>query len=202
MVYSSTHVTVLTRMKTILDELLDALEHLRCQQHDGGGAISNFGVLSHGDVYKGLCSRMDNIQQAHDGGTIITDRCSFAIKDELVHATRTERRSDGLGYGLACIDIRDDLSLSLRSVCPLLQEDDLGLKCVLHLGKLSSAKQEEGLFFFRSSNIFVGQLAGELVNFSLFIEIVSQLYPCMDQTAPSVANNLPKKKRKNIYWYI
>ena len=56
---------------------------------------------------------------------ILQGPLTVTVHDKFVHASRTQRGRNGLGHYLACVDVADDLGLSLRSVGPLLQKDDL-----------------------------------------------------------------------------
>lgn len=56
--------------------------------------------------------------------------------NELVHATGTQCGAKDLTHSLASVDVADELTLALRLVGALLEEDDLRLHHVRHDGKL------------------------------------------------------------------
>ena len=85
---------------------------MTCKNDDGGGSVSDFGVLTLRDVNEGLRSRMNDVQQLHDRRAVVWDRRRAAAVDhQLVHAARAERRPDGVDDHLAGVDVRDDLKL-------------------------------------------------------------------------------------------
>ena len=71
---------------------------------------------------------MDHVQQLHDGGAVVGDgRLAPGVHHQLVHAPRAEGGADGIDDGAAGIDIGDDLLLALGVLCPVLQQENLGL---------------------------------------------------------------------------
>jgi hypothetical protein len=84
--------------------------------------------LSHGDIHESLSSGVHYIQQPHNGGTIVGDGGPLAVKHQLVHTTRTERGLHGFRDRLACIDIGNNLGLTLGGISTLPEQDNLGLE--------------------------------------------------------------------------
>lgn len=71
---------------------------------------------------------MHNIEQLHDGGTIIGDGgVALVVMDELVHSSGAQRRAHGVRHRGASIDVAHHLCLPLGGVRPFLQQYDLGL---------------------------------------------------------------------------
>ena len=97
-----------------------------CQIHMVGA--SYLVVLRSGDIHECLSGRMDDIQQFHDGCSIVGDGGhAVGIVKQLVHTTWAECRADSVNDGHAGIDVAYYLSLSLRCIRSLLEEDDLRL---------------------------------------------------------------------------
>lgn len=68
---------------------------------------------------------MDDIQQLHNGRAVVGNgRLASVVHHELVHAAGTQSRADGIHDGLASVDVANELSLALRRVCALLQQDN------------------------------------------------------------------------------
>ena len=83
---------------------------MTCKNDDGGGSVSDFGVLTLCDVDERLCGRMNDVQELHDGSAVVGNRRrSTPVDHQLVHAARSERRSDSVDDDLAGVDVRDDL---------------------------------------------------------------------------------------------
>ena len=104
----------------LVDELSGVLEQLSSQQHNSGGSITNLVILRLGNVHQSLCSGMHNVQQLHNLGAIVRDCRCFAIVNEFVHTTRTQSSTNGVCYGLAGVDVAEDLSTTLARVCTIL----------------------------------------------------------------------------------
>jgi len=95
--------------------LSGARARLSSKDDDAGGAVSHLGILRLGNVHQSLCSRMDHVQQLHDGGAVVADGgLAPGVHDQLVHASRTQGRSDGINNRTACIDVGDNLLFPLR----------------------------------------------------------------------------------------
>ena len=52
------------------------------------------------------------------------DKRTFAVYDELVHATWAQGGPDGLDHHLAGVNVADDLRDSLRGVCSFLHQEN------------------------------------------------------------------------------
>lgn len=61
------------RVHSFLDESLGLEQQLAGKQHASCGAISDLGILGPGDINEDLSSRVHNIEQAHDLGTVVAD---------------------------------------------------------------------------------------------------------------------------------
>lgn len=89
---------------------------------------THLGVLGPGDVDKGLGGGLDNVQEFHDGGTIVGDgHLTAHIHHQLIHTTGTQGGSNRVTDGKTSVDVREELALSLGRVSPFLEDDDLGL---------------------------------------------------------------------------
>ena len=69
--------------------------------------------LAHTDVHERLGGRVGNLQQLHDGSTVVADGHLPPVEDELVHTAGSQGRPDGVGHRLAGIDVADELGLAL-----------------------------------------------------------------------------------------
>ena len=69
--------------------------------------------LTHTDIDQRLGGRMGNLQQTHNGRTVVANRHAATVKDKLVHSSWPECSPYCLCYGLARIDIADQLGLAL-----------------------------------------------------------------------------------------
>lgn len=82
---------------------------------------------------------MHNVEQLHDGGSVIGDGgCSILADEELIHAPGTKGGPHRLHHHLAGIDIGNQLLLSLRGIRPFFQKNNL---------RLLKIKQEINLIF-------------------------------------------------------
>ena len=88
--------------------------------------------LCHGDVDEGLGCWVYDIEELHDGGAVVGDGGVSPIEHKLVHAAGSKSGSHGVSDSLACVDIADDLRLSLRGISALLEKDDLRLEGGVH----------------------------------------------------------------------
>lgn len=85
-------------------------------------------ILRPGNVHQGFCSRLDNVQELHDGGSVIGDgHLTLDIHHELVHPSGAQGGADGVADGEASIDIGEELTLSLGRISSFFKDDDLGL---------------------------------------------------------------------------
>ena len=64
-------------------------------------------------LHEGLGSRMLDLEQSHDRRTVVAYRDPPPVGYELVHAPGTEGRADGIGHGLAGVDVAYQLRLAL-----------------------------------------------------------------------------------------
>ena len=113
------------RTDTLLNVPSDFLEQLGSEVYYTGGTIPDLGVLGACNVYQCSCSRVDDVKQFQDRGTIIRDLSLAAlVYDQLVHSTRPKCARKRLCDGQACRDIGQELCLALRGVRALLEEDD------------------------------------------------------------------------------
>lgn len=74
--------------------------------------------------------------------TLITPS-HLVVVYELVHAPRAQGGAHGVCQGHAGVDVADQLRRALAGVCPLLEQDDLGLLfCDTAAGDESSTKDK------------------------------------------------------------
>ena len=74
---------------------------------------TSYSHLTHANVHEGLGGRMFDLEQTHDRRTVVAYRDPPAVGYELVHASGTEGRPDGIGHGLAGVDVAYQLRLAL-----------------------------------------------------------------------------------------
>ena len=97
-------------VNSLLNKGLALLQELPGKDDDTGGAISHLGVLLLGNVDQSLGCWVNNVQQLHDGGTIIADCClAPGVYNQLVHASGAQSRSHSVDNGAACVDVGDHL---------------------------------------------------------------------------------------------
>ena len=60
---------------------------------------------------------MLDLEQSHDRRTVVAYRDPPPVGYELVHASGTEGRADGIGHGLAGVDVAYQLRLALFFCC-------------------------------------------------------------------------------------
>ena len=76
---------------------------------------------------------MDNVKFAHNGGSIVSDDGALvSVVDELVHSARTERRGENLADCVASVDVRDQLTKTLRLIGSFTEENDRGTDELRH----------------------------------------------------------------------
>lgn len=56
---------------TLLDVWSDLLQDLGGQENDTGGSVTDLGVLGTGNVDKGARSRVNNVEELEEGGTVV-----------------------------------------------------------------------------------------------------------------------------------
>lgn len=70
---------------------------------------------------------MHHVEHLHDCSAIVGNCDGVALVNKFVHSTRTQSGADGVHDGRASIDVGDELSLTLRGVGPLSQDDNARL---------------------------------------------------------------------------
>ena len=72
---------------SIVNELLGLLEKLASGKHDGCSSITDLIVLRFSDIDEGLGSRVHNIEESDEGGSVVRDSHASSIVDKFVHAS-------------------------------------------------------------------------------------------------------------------
>lgn len=86
------------------------------------------GILRLGYIHKDLSSRMNNIEELHNGSAIIGNGdTALIIVNELVHTSRSQSGTHHIGDCCAGIDVAQQLRLTLGSIRSLFQQYDLRL---------------------------------------------------------------------------
>ena len=113
------------RANAFLDITPDLLQQLSGKQYHARCSISNLGVLGTRDIHQSSGSGVYDIEELEDSGAIVGD-LGFAavVYNKFVHTPWAKSAGEGLRDGETCGDVRQQLSLSLRGVRPLFQEND------------------------------------------------------------------------------
>lgn len=70
---------------------------------------------------------MHDVEQLHDGGSVIGNGGAFVVVHELVHAPRAERGAHHIDDGNAGVDVADELRFALGDIGALFQQNNLRL---------------------------------------------------------------------------
>lgn len=77
------------------------------KNYNGCGSVADLLILRLGDLHERLSSRMNNIEQFHNSGTVVRDGGSATAPDKLIHSTGTQSGSNSVHNSMAGINIRN-----------------------------------------------------------------------------------------------
>ncbi|SCZ99273.1 BZ3500_MvSof-1268-A1-R1_Chr7-1g09458 [Microbotryum saponariae] len=98
------------RAHAVLDKGLALPQQLSRKQDDAGRAIADFRILRSRDIDQGLGGGVNDLEEFEYGRSVVGDGgLAVVADDELVHATGTERRGDGLRDREAGADVGQEL---------------------------------------------------------------------------------------------
>jgi len=98
----------------LLDVRLRLAQELAREQHHARRAVAHLCILRHGDLDERDSGRVHDLQQLHDGRTIVGDgNLALVVMNQLVHPARAQRGPHHVDHRLARVDVADELRLAL-----------------------------------------------------------------------------------------